>query len=162
MTEAHPPDQALHTIVVGVDGSTGSQRALAWAAARATEAHAQLVAVHVLTYSQELVRDLPPSGFTRWRHSLQEELTDNWAAPARDAGAAVRCLQVEADNAAEGLLNVAETEHASLLVVGAQGHGGLTDRLLGSTGYKLAHRAHQPVVIIPPGWDGAATATGEH
>lgn len=24
--------------------------------------------------------------------------------------------------------------------------------------FKLAHRAHQPVVIIPPGWDGAATA----
>jgi nucleotide-binding universal stress UspA family protein len=39
-----------------------------------------------------------------------------------------------------------------MIVVGAQGHGNLAERVLGGVSYRLAHRAHQPVVIVPPGW----------
>jgi nucleotide-binding universal stress UspA family protein len=38
-----------------------------------------------------------------------------------------------------------------MIVLGAQGHGGLVDRLLGGDPYKVAHRARQPVVIVPSG-----------
>ncbi len=45
---------------------------------------------------------------------------------------------------------VADREDADLIVVGAHGHGGFEDRMLGSVSYKVSHRAHQPVVIVPP------------
>ena len=37
----------------------------------------------------------------------------------------------------------------NLIVVGAQGHGSFTDRVLGSVTYRLAHHADRPVVIVP-------------
>ena len=39
-----------------------------------------------------------------------------------------------------------------LLIVGAKGHGGLADRVLGGVSYRVAHRARQPVVVVPPDW----------
>ncbi|HEV7535235.1 MAG TPA: universal stress protein, partial [Acidimicrobiia bacterium] len=45
---------------------------------------------------------------------------------------------------------VADREDGDLIVVGAHGHGGFGDRVLGGVSYKLSHRARQPVVIIPP------------
>ena len=45
---------------------------------------------------------------------------------------------------------VADREDGDLIVVGAHGHGGFGDRVLGSVSYKVCHRAHQPVVIVPP------------
>ena len=146
----------LRRIVVGVDGSTGGQRALEWALARSVDTGAKLIAVHVLTYSQELLRDLPPTGITRWRRDLEAQLNRLWVTPARDVGVAVRTLLVEDDTAAAGLARAADRESADLVVVGAHSEGNLADRILGSTSYKLAHRATQPVVVVPPRWRASA------
>ncbi len=147
---------ALNTILCGVDASDGSVRALSWAAARARESNAELVAVHVLTYSHEFARDLSLTGLTTWRIKLETELNGAWTQAARQDDAKVRCILVEDDSTAEGILAAAETEHADLIVLGARGHGGLGARLLGSTSYTLTHRARQPVVIIPADWNGRA------
>jgi nucleotide-binding universal stress UspA family protein len=142
-------DAPLRTIVVGVDGSKASDRAMAWSAARAAESHAVLVAVHVLTYDTELRRDLSLDTITNWRRTLERRMRSEWIEAARAAGVPVRCVVVEAATASEGLLMVAAREAANLVVLGAHGHGGLTDRLLGATTYKVTHRAHVPVVVVP-------------
>jgi nucleotide-binding universal stress UspA family protein len=147
---------ALDTILCGVDGSDGSIRALRWATARANEANAELVAVHVLTYSHEFARDLSPSGLTTWRAKLETNLNGPWTQAARQDDAKVRCVLVEDDTTAEGILAAAETEHADLVVVGARSHGGLGARLLGSTSYTLTHRARQPVVVNTVDWTSTA------
>jgi nucleotide-binding universal stress UspA family protein len=153
MTPSAPTTEtALRRILVGLDGSRGSERALAWATARAGETGASIVGVHVLTYSKELYRDLPPTGITRWRHDLEDQLRGPWTEPARQAGVGLELVLVEDDSPAAGLIKTADRQHVDLVVVGAHGEGGIADRLLGSTSYKLAHRAHQPVVVIPPGW----------
>lgn len=149
------PD-TLGTILCGVDGSDGSVRALSWAAARARESNAALVAVHVLTYSHEFARDLSVTGLTAWRIKLEAELNGVWTQAARQDDAKVRCILVEDDSTAEGILAAAETEHADLIVLGARSHGGLGARLLGSTSYTLTHRARQPVVVIPADWSSDA------
>jgi len=146
----------LHTIIVGVDGSPAAGRALTWAAGRGCETGAELVAVHVLTYSRELAGDLPPTGLTNWRRTLGHNLNGPWIEPARAAGAKVRTALVEDEAPVTGLLAVAAQEHADLIVLGAHGHGNLADRILGSTTYRVAHRAAVPVVIIPPDWAQAA------
>jgi len=147
----------LHRIVVGVDGSPGAQRALGWAAARSCETGAELLAVHVLTFDRELALDVSPASVTNWRRTLQADVAGRWTEAARAAGARVRAYVVEADSAAAGLLAAADEEKADLLVLGAHGQGTLADRLLGATTYRVAHRAHIPVVVIPPEWTGPAT-----
>lgn len=138
--------------VVGVDGSPASHRALQWTTPRALESQGRVVAVHVLTYSHELAADLPPSGMTNWRRDLLHDLDGPWTEPARAAGVNVRTLAVEDESVAAGLVAAADQEHADLIVLAADGHGNLADRLLGSTTYKVTHRATVPVMIIPPDW----------
>jgi nucleotide-binding universal stress UspA family protein len=140
----------LDTILVGVDGSPNATHGLEWAAARAADADARIVAVHVLTYSTAFRRDLTlEDTITTWRLALQRDLDGAWTAPAREAGVEVRTLLVEADSAEEGLLDAVNSEHADLIVLGAKGRGSLADRLLGATTYKVAHRASIPVVVVP-------------
>lgn len=146
----------MRTIVAGIDGSPGGARALRWAAARCLEVDGRVVAVHVLTYNREFLRDLTLDTITTWRRTLEQQLTGEWAQPARDLGARVSTSLVEDDNVAEGLLRASGDVHADLIVLGAHGRGGLIDRLLGATTYTVAHRARTPVVIIPVDWQVAS------
>ena len=142
----------LRSILVGVDGSPAASRALAWAIARATESGARLVIAHVLTFSAEFRRDTSIDTMTTWRRDLRRRLEDEWAAPATAGGIEVTCELVEADSAATGLLHLAGSASADLIVLGAHSRGNLADRLLGATTYKVSHAARTPVLIIPVDW----------
>jgi nucleotide-binding universal stress UspA family protein len=142
----------IRRVVVGLDGSHASQRALDWAAGMASDSGAELIAAHVLTYSTELLRDLSLDTMTTWRRELDLELKGAWTASLREAAVRHRCRLVEDDSVAGGLMKVADAENADLIVVGAQGRGTIAGRVLGTTSYKLAHRAVHPVVVVPPGW----------
>ena len=78
---------------------------------------------------------------------VAEMLEREWCEPLRAAGVSSRSYVVE-DDPANGLVAAAEREHADMLVLGARSRGGIADRLLGSVTYKVAHRAHCPVVIV--------------
>jgi len=66
----------------------------------------------------------------------------------RGAGVPYRSDVVE-ESAVHALVHLAERERADLVVLGAHGHGGFADRLLGSVSYTVSHAAPCPVVIIP-------------
>lgn len=143
----------IKKVLVGIDGSEDSLNALTWAANYAEDSGAALFVVYVLTWDQELMRDLPPSGFTQWRESLYRQLHNEWTTRVRDMGIPYECIMVEAENPVVGLLRVADQNEVDLLVVGARGRGAFTDRLLGSTSYKITHRSHRPVVTVPSEWE---------
>jgi nucleotide-binding universal stress UspA family protein len=143
-------------VLVGLDGSPAGAGALKWATAHCRDTGARLVAVHVLTYDQELFTDLPPTGMTNWRRRADQELHGSWTEPARAAGIPVRTDLVEDSSTANGILAAADRHGATLVVVGVHGHGNLADRLLGATSYRLAHRSTVPVVIVPPAGDPGA------
>lgn len=150
--------QFLSKLVVGVDGSDGSRAALTWTADLAKSADAEVVAVHVLTYNQEFVRDLSLDTLRTWRRDLRRDLETAWTDPLRAAGVGYRCLVVEDDSPAAGLLAVAAREQADIFVVGTRGRGKMTGRVLGGVSYRLLHHADQPVVVVPvrrPGLDSA-------
>ena len=146
----------VQLVVVGVDGSAGSTRALEWAAGIAAATGASVLAAHVLTYSQELLRDISFDTMRTWRREVERSLRSSWVEPLTNASVEHREVLVEADSPAEGLLDLAERANADLVVVGTEGHAGFASRVLGSTSYKLAHHAHQPVVVVPPRWNAAA------
>jgi nucleotide-binding universal stress UspA family protein len=158
VSEAAP---SFGLLVVGVDGSDGARRALAWSAQLATATGAVVLAVHVLTYDRELLRDFTPDTMHTWRRELAEDLRTEWVRPLSAAGVEHRCLLVEGDSPAAGLLEVADREGADLLVVGSKGHGGLADRVLGGVSYRVTHRARQPVVVVPPDWSSEQTSSPE-
>lgn len=136
----------INTIVVGVDGSPGSARALHWAISRADEPDAEIVAVYGLRPLAEFVLDIPPfdpQELDRLRYALDHQ----WTAPLAEAGSRYRTELVEAEPV-DAVLDAAD-RHDDTIVLGAQGHGGFVDRLLGGVTYKVAHRARQPVVIVP-------------
>lgn len=140
----------MSVIVVGVDGSRGSEAALRFAAEEAALRHSTLrivSAFHVPApvYAGGIV---PPVDFISSIRETAEEIVANAAEEADElcAGLPVQ-THVTEGQAADEL--VREAEDAELLVVGSRGLGGFRSLLLGSVSQQVAHHAACPVVIVP-------------
>jgi nucleotide-binding universal stress UspA family protein len=139
-------------IIVGVDGSPESDRAIEWCAAHAASLDAEVVAVHAVempVYAASGFGAVPlPVPTEADREELRGVIQDKWCAPMGQAK--VRFRVVVADGApAPAIMAVAEKESADLVVTGRRGRGGFAELLLGSTSHQLAHHLDRPLVIIP-------------
>ena len=141
-------------IVVGIDGSAESHRALRWALAQARCYDAQVEVIHVYSYT---LPDVPDSAVGR------PELVDEVIAAAeRRAGRVVEEAIAAAGELAhdvevapnvirgrepaEHILRAAEDAH--LLVVGSRGVGGFARLLLGSVSKKCLDHARCTVMVV--------------
>jgi nucleotide-binding universal stress UspA family protein len=137
-------------IVVGVDGSEGSQRALAWAAAEAHEHQAQLTLITAWTRPPAPVgpgygslRGYAETDFSRpAEHQLNEAIA---AVLTEDTNLVLERVLIEG-HPAPRLIEASTDAH--LLVVGSRGHGGFAGMLLGSVSQHVAAHAHCPVVVV--------------
>ena len=139
-------------IVVGVDGSDPSRRALEWCAAHAPALGAEIIAVHAI--------DLPvivsPTSATfpvpkfepQKREELEKIVTDDWCVPLANASIPFRVV-LKDGYAARGIMQVARDEQADLVVTGRRGRGGFAELLLGSTSHALSHHLGLPLLIVP-------------
>ena len=139
------------TIVVGVDGSGGSRAALAFACAEAQRrGGATIRAVSVWQYPYIALAPAPLGGAVAPATEMQsasEEALDSVLAEAEiPAGITVERV-VREGSAAHVLLE--EAEGATMLVVGARGHGGFTGLLLGSVATQCVNHARVPTAVIP-------------
>ena len=141
-------------ILVGLDGSDGSERALAWAIQVATLLKAEVVAVYVLeplspaAAGYGLAPIALPDG---WLDDLRRQFENEWSAPLKHAGIPYRTVfEVGARGAAPTLIAVGGELHADLIVTGSRGLGGFGELLLGSVSHQLVQHAPVPVVVIPP------------
>jgi nucleotide-binding universal stress UspA family protein len=137
----------MGTIVIGLDGSPGAGRALTWTIAMAKRLGCDVCAVLAVRPFGEFIITAPPFP-TETIRLVKDAFEQEWSAPLRESGISYRTELVEADPA-RALIDVADKADAELIVVGAQGHGRLSDRVLGSVSYRLAHHASRPVVIVP-------------
>ena len=138
---------SIRTIVVGVDGSEGSDRAVAWAAGLASQVGARVVAVHTFEPLAHLTDG--PVDFARIEAEVRETLDHEWVAPLVSARVEYEAL-VRHGVPAEVLVDTAEQTDADLLVIGARGLGTLAGLALGSTSTKVVHVSDRPVVVVPP------------
>jgi len=137
-------------IVVGVDGSHHSQRALEWAAREAALRHARLT---VLTVCRGLAGwgdgAAYPGGRPETEHvrDLAQAETDKAleAIGARQPAEVV----VRAVNGVPAQELISAAEGAEMLVLGSRGAGGFTRLLMGSVSSQVTHHANCPVVVIP-------------
>lgn len=138
-------------IVVGVDGSSGSDAALEWAIHAAGSAGAEIVAVHVvepISGPAPVAAPLaiPPRhpGSSNGRAIVAVACNER----LRNSGVAYRVLAVQGHPATE-ILRVADHEQADLIVVGNGLHSTMTEIFLGSVAHELTHHARRPLVIVP-------------
>ncbi|MDG4860342.1 universal stress protein [Streptomyces sp. T-3] len=144
----------MNKVVVGVDGSEPSLRALAWAARQAKLTGATLEAVTCVDFPAEgweplmtgwAPPPLRPEDFDPGQ--LGRRILDDALAKVLDDETAARVdHQVYVGGAAQGLLERAEG--AELLVVGERSHRGFAAALLGSVAHHLTHHAPCPVTVV--------------
>ena len=148
-------------IVVGVDGSPGSVRALEWAVAEAGLRKAPLHVVHA--WMVPLIEAIPDAWVigSPTLEPTDEEVYEHLAAASKrvldealdEARALEPGLELVGElvemRAAPAL--IAAAEDAELLVVGSRGRGGFKGLLLGSVSAQCVHHAPCPVVIVPDG-----------
>jgi nucleotide-binding universal stress UspA family protein len=141
-------------IVVGV-GEHDGPVALTWAIALARALDVVVLAVHA--FDPRIARPLIPSmapppppavaqDFYRKRQQLFE---DTWCAELNAAEVCSRRLMVDGD-AVDVLVDVAEREGASMVVVCSRGHRAVAELVQESVSHELIRRALCPVVVVPP------------
>jgi nucleotide-binding universal stress UspA family protein len=137
----------MATIVVGTDGSKGSEAALSEAVDLAKRLDAKLVVVAAAAPVSDLL------GGSVYQARVSEHM--NRAREALDAARRIVVTAgVEAEyeifegDAAEELAKIAESRDADLVVVGTRGLGALAGSLLGSVSSELVRRSSRPVVVV--------------
>jgi nucleotide-binding universal stress UspA family protein len=137
------------TVVVGVDGSPSSRKALTWAAAEAAEHGAGLVVVNVWEHTLA-----PPAGSVSVsekyvpdssQRTAEELLTEIKEVLGEDPPVVVQPT-VKQGNPAKVLIE--QSADADLLVVGTRGHGGFRGLVLGSVSQHVAGYAKCSVAVI--------------
>ncbi|MFF5084553.1 universal stress protein [Actinoplanes sp. NPDC000266] len=140
---------AWKTVVVGVDGSPGSRKALTWAAAEAADHGADLVVVNVWEHTL-----LPPAGSVsvseRYVPEPTQRTSDDLVQVIReelgDEPPVLVRPHVKQGRPAKVLID--ESASADLLVVGHRGHGGFAGLVLGSVSQHVASYAKCPVTVV--------------
>ncbi len=136
-------------IVVGVDGSESSVRALTWAAQQAQLTGAVLEVVTTwewpTSYGWGLVI---PEGWSPTEDA--QKVLDEAIEPVAGSypGVTIRPTIIEGHPAP---VLVKESEGAELLVVGSRGHGEFAGMLLGSVSEHCVTNARCPVLVIRDG-----------
>jgi nucleotide-binding universal stress UspA family protein len=140
-------------IIVGVDGSGHSQRALEWAAREAALRQTTLTVLNVQQIHvgwgaspAPAVYPIDPSDIERARKLAQAE-TDKALEGFGASQPTEVTVRAVTGLPAQELIRAADG--AELLVVGSLGVGGLTRALMGSVSSQVAHLASCPVVVIP-------------
>jgi nucleotide-binding universal stress UspA family protein len=142
-------DHRPRPIVVGVDGSDESHRALTWAVDEARRRGVPVRAVHAWHYPSWLLgsgTDTTP-GAPEEMEQAARGIVDQELARVDTTGVEVEPVVVQAD---ASVALVDEAGRAALVVVGRRGLGGVRRLLLGSVSSSVLHDAGCPVVVLPP------------
>lgn len=147
----------LGPVVVGVDGSNGSDTAVRWAATYAAAHQRPLRIVHGTGVPECLVADFPVDleEARTGMLGVGRTVTDHARDLTRTVGPDL-VVAVELDTCEPRVLLAEATSDAHLLVLGSRGRGAVLSLLLGSVSAALAAHAACPVVVVRPAGDDDA------
>jgi nucleotide-binding universal stress UspA family protein len=135
------------TIVLAVDGSESSDRALTFAGELAKQSGGRIVAVHI--------KELIAGRFAGPVHVDEEDLQAKIRKQVQDLSDAGVTVSVEMHSTMTGgpaplIADAATRENADVIVTGTRGHTALAGVIVGSVAQRLLHVAPCPVLVIPP------------
>lgn len=130
-------------VLVGVDGSDESARALQYAHRMAAALDHRLVALAVWNFPPDMSGFLPPElDLADDTQHMADQVVENVFGSEPPGHLDV---QVRRGSPAQTLIDA--SENASMLVVGSHGHGGFVGMVLGSVSRAVAAHAKCPVLV---------------
>jgi nucleotide-binding universal stress UspA family protein len=142
----------MRTILLPLDGSSLSERALPYATSLARRSGARIIllrAAQAHTLLDVDASDAQLGVISRAEHDL-----DMTAAGLRDAGVDAE-PHVYYDEPVSAILDAARRQHVDLIVMSTHGRSGLGRMLYGSVADDILRHADVPVLLIPPTIDHA-------
>lgn len=133
-----------NTILVPTDFSNASEEALRWATSLARDTGAKLVIAHVEEAPMAYAGELPLTPDEATRDELRRSLAQT--APADSSVSYEHKLLV--GEPATAIVDLAEREHADLIVMGSHGRKGITRLLMGSVAEAVVRKAKCPVLTV--------------
>ena len=134
------------TIVLALDGSEGSKKAIPVATELARQDGARIVIAHV-------EQDIAGKGggpIIATEDEIQSDIrsqAEELSADGLEASVEVRNLMV--GGPAHAIAEIADEANADLIVAGSHGHTALAGFLLGSVTQRLLNVANCPVLVVP-------------
>lgn len=138
--------EMAQTVVVGVDGSEGAQRALRFAIDEAAAHGWRVMLVHGVDVGLSAADPYGGGAVLEQLQQAGRTALDAAAAEVVKAGLEAS-TKLEVGSPAYALIDAAKG--AAMLVVGSRGHGGFMGLLLGSVSSACVHHAHCPIVVVP-------------
>lgn len=141
-------------ILVAVDGSEGSKRALETAARLAAHSDAELLILTVYRHhsmteaSMSMVRPNDPENLDDVLRGYAREVAEKAKAEAAERGAGRVRAFVKNGQPARTIVKFGEDHGADLIVVGSRGMGDIEGFLLGSVSHKVTSLARCPVMVV--------------
>ena len=138
---------AVEPIIVGIDGSADSVRALKWAAEYARLVDAPLVGL--VAWQLEPVYGY--MAMTNWEtaESVEGEAREMLADVIRNTLGEDAQIEQRSVRGHAAQVLVEASHEAQLVVVGSRGHGGFAGMLLGSVSQHVVTHARCPVIVMP-------------
>ncbi|HEX6294430.1 MAG TPA: universal stress protein [Nitrososphaeraceae archaeon] len=139
----------LSKILVGIDGSEPSQKALEYASNLATKNNSFLYIVHVIEEFGGSMRAWEQrDSYVKELRSHSYELLKENESKAKELGVTKTFIIGEEGDAAEKILLVAKNKEVDTIVIGSRGLSTAKEFLLGSVSQKITHHAKCPVIIV--------------
>lgn len=149
----------MKTILVPIDFSTLSHGTAHFGLKLAQRLNARVVLLHVVEPSRPLsVFDGPVGSVENWDDVLRDQMTLTLQQFQVEIGDYQRqqalmgvplSTRIAVGQPARAILDVAETERASFIVMGTVGTASAWDKLIGSVASSVAQQANRPVWILP-------------
>ncbi|MCP3012158.1 universal stress protein [Nocardiopsis dassonvillei] len=136
------------SVLVGVDGSEASMRAVEWAAAEAARRHRRLRTLTAFPAPSPDAAFVWPEEEIRAGARTVLDLAEERASAAAPGVAVDR--EVAMDSPGRALLACAGEAGTAMVVVGHRGRGGFSGLGVGSVAYRVAAQASVPVVVVGP------------
>jgi nucleotide-binding universal stress UspA family protein len=139
----------FHSVLVGLDGSDASRRALQHAVQLAALTGAK---VHALSVAEQIPAYAATMGEVEDEQRFAQEYFDRVQDDARtlaDRAGVSLSVGITAGHAAQALLDEARRRSCDLIVVGRSGHSRLHHLLLGGTADRVVDRAGCAVTVVP-------------
>ncbi len=152
------------TILVPLDGSALSERAIPHAREIARGTRSEILLMQAVNFPLPMVPEAVLMPDAEWLAEAKKEAAlylEGIAAPLREAGMRVRTL-LDDRPPADAILHVAAREEVDLIVMSTHGRGGLSRVLMGSVAESVFRATSRTVMLVKPERPAvAAHADGE-
>lgn len=142
-----------NTILVGIDGTDESRRAVKYAITHAKPSNAKLVLAYIIEWSPYAFQTAEENEERHMRReeeiqTVHERVLDPMLESLVSEGLEIEGV-VRHGQVADALLYIAKKQGAGLIIVGRIGQKNIKTVIFGSVVSNLIQRSHIPVTIVP-------------